>query len=183
MQGVTDLEKQIRTLEEELLQKKKQLAGLKKRLPEKKVRDYELKGLDGEPVLLSDLFKDSNELFVVHNMGKSCSYCTMWADGFNGVHPHIEKRAAFVISSPDSPNVMKEVKDRRGWAFSMVSTAGTTFKQDLGFESENGQLHPGVSVFRKDAEENVYYHNQAPFGPGDDFCSVWHFYDLLRSVE
>jgi predicted dithiol-disulfide oxidoreductase (DUF899 family) len=68
------------------------------------VRDYEFATLEG-PVRLSQLFGPKRDLFVIHNMGRSCPHCTLWADGFNGIYPHIADRAAFVIASPDPPDV------------------------------------------------------------------------------
>jgi len=56
------------------------------------VRDYEFTTPDG-PVRLSQLFGDKRDLFVIHNMGRSCPACTLWADGFNGSYPHIADRA------------------------------------------------------------------------------------------
>ena len=66
------------------------------------VEDYLFMAMGG-PVRLSSLFGGKTDLFVIHNMGRSCAYCTLWADGFNGVYPHLANRAAFVVSSPDSP--------------------------------------------------------------------------------
>jgi hypothetical protein len=37
---------------------------------------------------------------------------------------------------------------------------------------------PGVSVFRRQ-NEGIVRVSDAPFSPGDDFCSVWHFFDLI----
>ena len=63
------------------------------------VENYRFATTEGA-VRLSELFGDKEYLFVIHNMGKSCPACTMWADGFNGVLPHLENHAAFVVSSP-----------------------------------------------------------------------------------
>ena len=52
--------------------------------PLEPVLDHVLFGLDGEK-RLSDLFGDADDLILIHNMGKGCPYCTLWADGFNGV--------------------------------------------------------------------------------------------------
>ncbi len=87
------------------------------------VRDYEFTTPDG-PVRLSQLFGDKRDLFVIHNMGRSCPACTLWADGFNGSYPHIADRAAFVVSSPDSPDVQRAFAASRGWRFPMVSHQG-----------------------------------------------------------
>jgi predicted dithiol-disulfide oxidoreductase (DUF899 family) len=84
------------------------------------VADYVLTGADG-PVRLSALFGGKDTLFVIHNMGKTCPACTMWADGYNGVVPHLESRAAFVVTSPDDPATQAAFAASRGWRFHMVS--------------------------------------------------------------
>jgi len=49
---------------------------------------------DFESVALSSLFGDHRDIIVVHNMGQSCRYCTMWADRFNGLYPYLANRSA-----------------------------------------------------------------------------------------
>jgi predicted dithiol-disulfide oxidoreductase (DUF899 family)/predicted enzyme related to lactoylglutathione lyase len=172
------LYKEIEQLEQEIMAKKKQLAQLRKSVPEEKVENYQFVTSDNQEVSLLDLFQEKDELIMIHNMGKSCSYCTMWADGFNGVYEHLIQKAAFVLSSPDAPKVQEDFAASRGWKFPMVSTQGTTFKEDFGFEKE-GYYWPGVSTFRKDNEGNIYHHAKAFLGPGDDYNIVWHLFDLL----
>ena len=140
------------------------------------VADYALQTSNG-PVKLSELFGSKKDLFVIHNMGRSCIYCTMWADGYNGVYDHLADRAAFVISSPDAPDVQKAFAESRGWRFPMVSHMGTTFAADMGFH-RNGRWRPGVSVFRNTGAGIVRL-SEAGFEPGDDFCPTWHLFDLL----
>lgn len=172
--------REIDQLEQEILDKKKKLAQLRKSVPEQKVDNYLFTSSDKREVTLLELFQDKDELIVIHNMGKSCSYCTMWADGFNGVYQHLIQKAAFVLSSPDDPEVQEDFAASRGWVFTMVSTKGTTFKEDFGF-LKDGYYHPGVSTFRKDKEGNIYHHAKASLGPGDDYNVVWHLFDLLPS--
>jgi len=129
------------------------------------------------PVSLIDLFADKSELFMIHNMGKSCAYCTLWADGFNGVLDHLQNRAAVVVSSPDPVDVQQQFKEERQWKFTMVSVANNQFAEDMGYYDKNGP-QPGVSVFSQ-ADGKVTRVADAPFGPGDDFCSVWHLFNLL----
>jgi predicted dithiol-disulfide oxidoreductase (DUF899 family) len=140
------------------------------------VRDYVFQSSQGA-VTLSQLFGDKPDLFVIHNMGKSCPSCTMWADGFNGVLNHLESRAGFVVSSPDDPATQAAFAATRGWRFRMVSHAGSNFAADMGYRRERGWW-PGVSVFRK-TEEGIFRVSDTELGPGDDFCTVWHFLDLL----
>jgi predicted dithiol-disulfide oxidoreductase (DUF899 family) len=141
------------------------------------VADYVLTGADG-PVRLSALFGGKDTLFVIHNMGKTCPACTMWADGYNGVVPHLESRAAFVVTSPDDPATQAAFAASRGWRFHMVSHQGTDFAADMGYRGEKGGWLPGISVFKRDGERILRVSDQQ-LGPGDDFCSVYHFLDML----
>jgi predicted dithiol-disulfide oxidoreductase (DUF899 family) len=141
------------------------------------VQDYEFANDRGE-VRLSQLFGGKDDLIVIHNMGRSCPYCTLWADGYNGVYHHLADRAAFVLSSPDDPKAQREFAQSRGWAFPMVSHAGTSFAKDMGYVGESGGPTPGLSVFQRRGE-NIVRVSDAGFRPGDDYCAVWHILDLI----
>lgn len=141
------------------------------------VTDYVFASSTG-PIRLSALFETHDELMVVHNMGRACASCTLWADGYNGIHAHVVSRAAFVVSSPDSPDVQQAFAASRGWKFPMVSHHGTSFAADMGYGSESGGWRPGISVFRRQGISLTRV-SDAPWSPGDDFCTLWHFFDLL----
>jgi len=168
-----------------LLALHEEIRALQKAVEPQPVEDYLLQGWDG-PVKLSELFGAKRDLFVIHNMGTTCRYCTMWADGFNGVYDHLADRAAFVLATPNAPEVQKQFAKSRGWRFPMVSHAGTSFANDLGYRLERGdeegedtsRWEPGVSAFQKDAA-GVRRVSNTDLGPHDDFCSVWHFLDML----
>ncbi|HKU93969.1 MAG TPA: DUF899 family protein [Vineibacter sp.] len=141
------------------------------------VADYRFSTLDGD-VPLSALFAGKRDLFVIHNMGTTCAYCTLWADGFNGAYDHLASRAAFVVSSPDTPSVQKRFADSRGWRFPMVSHRNTDFAHDMGYGTPDGGWTPGVSVFRRD-DARIVRVSDTGMQPGDAFCAAWHFFDLL----
>ncbi len=105
---------------------------MKTKTAREKVEDYELIGWGNKKVRLSSLFGEKDELFLIHNMGQGCPYCTMWAYGFDGVLPHLEDRAAFAVVSPDPPSVQQKFATGRGWRFKMLSGKGTPFSMDLG---------------------------------------------------
>ena len=153
------------------------MKGTEKKLSEQVV-DYELLGPKNQKINLSKLFGKQKDLILIHNMGKTCPYCTMWADGFNGLLPHLENRAAFVVSSPDDPAIQNKFAISRGWKFKMVSTKGTSFAKDLGFEKD-GLPQPGVSVFFKDGEKIIRV-GRDNFGPGDKYCPTFPLFDLLN---
>ncbi len=165
----------IHELRKQIMDLRGQVTALQKKLPKETVQDYQFDSESGS-VSLSSLFGDKQSLFVVHNMGTSCNYCMLWADGFNGVSQHLKDRAAFVISSPDSVEVQQAYRSERGWDFQMVSVEKNGFAADMGFTSGDGYM-PGVSVFERDGDSIVRVASSM-FGPGDDFCAVWHLLDL-----
>lgn len=175
----TETDKQIDDLEYQLQEIKGKLAELRRQRPREEVTDYRLLDCEGREAALSGLFGEHGKLILVHNMGRQCSYCTMWADGFTGMLPYLQSRAAFVLTSPDLPETQKRTAKSRGWNFPVYSTHGTSFTADMGFDNGDEGLMPGVSVFVKEADGKIYRVSRAEFGPGDDFCPVWHFFELL----
>ncbi len=149
---------------------------VQKTLEPETVDDHSFATTEGE-VRLSHLFGAKPDLFVIHNMGKSCPYCTMWADGYNGTYDHLADRAAFVVASPDAPDVQQSFAESRGWRFPMVSDPDKRFAAAMGYV-EDGNPLPGVSVFKK-ANGAIVRVSDTALAPGDDFCSAWHFFDLL----
>jgi predicted dithiol-disulfide oxidoreductase (DUF899 family) len=153
-----------------------------------RVEDYVLAGWNG-PVRLSALFGDKQDLILIHNMGVGCTSCTMWADGLNGVYDHLAARAAFVVASPNPVAVQKSFAASRGWRFPMISYEGSTLAEDLGyraggdpFDEKLGGWNPGVSFLRRDANGIVRL-SDTEFGPGDDFCIVYHLFDLGPAAD
>ena len=146
------------------------------------VDDYEFSTLTGT-VSLSELFGPKDALIMIHNMGARCTYCTLWADGFNGLVDHLDNRTAFVVSSPDEPAAQQKFAATRGWRFRMVSHIDPSFAQTMGYydaatEDQGGPWHPGISVFKKSSDRIVRV-SDAPLGPGDLFCAAWHLFDML----
>ncbi len=169
---------QIELLQKEIDEKKNNILGLRSQMEPEPIQDYTLKNREGKDVLLSSLFDERDELLVIHNMGKKCVYCTLWADGFNGFSLPLADRMPFVVVSPDEPQVQKEFAESRGWTFHMLSAHGSGFIKDLGFEREPGKFWPGASaLIRKDGK--IFRTSYDNFGPGDSYCSVWHLFNLF----
>lgn len=169
--------KAVAALEKQLFALKKKLAAARKKAGRRRVPDYSFSTPTGH-VRLSGLFNNKKELILIHNMGRQCPYCTMWADGFDGLLAYLEDRAAFVVSTPDSPQTQRQFAADRGWRFRIVSTEESPIRKDLGFGS-NEKPGPGVSIFEKDARGGLFHVASAGFGPGDDYCSAWSLFDLL----
>ena len=172
--------RRILALEEQILKEKRQLAALRKKLAPVEVPDYVFKAHDGSDIRLSEMFGAHKDLIMVHNMGKHCPYCTLWADGFVGFTKHLENRAAFVVVSKDDVATQREFYQGRGWNFRMYSSHETTFNRDVKFETVDGGQMPGVSAFFRDNTGRIFRAAYTYFGPGDDFCALWHMLDLLK---
>lgn len=177
--GAEKVQDKLRKIQEDIASSRKKMIKLLGKLADMDVQDYVLKDTSGNDVKLSEMFGDKKELILIHNMGKSCPYCTLWADGLSGVSYFIEKKAAFVLTSPDAPEVQKEFAESRGWKMKTYSTAGSTFTKDMGYEMENKDYWPGVSVFQKDADGKIKRVAKDYFGPGDFYASPFHLFDLI----
>jgi predicted dithiol-disulfide oxidoreductase (DUF899 family) len=141
------------------------------------VRDYEF-GTKAGTQRLSQMFGEQRDLIAIHNMGRSCVHCTLWADGFNGLYPHIADRAAFVVTSPDAVDVQQAFAASRNWLFPMASHHGDSFAEDMGYRSEKGGWLPGASIFRRSADRILRVADTG-FRPSDDFCALWHLFDMM----
>ena len=176
--AAVEIENEIDSLEREILEKREQLARLKRNQPREEVTDYLLTSSEGVIVRLSELFGPHEELIIIHNMGKDCPYCILWADGFNGIVHHIESRAGFAVVSPDRPEILSEFASGRNWRFKLYSGKRSAFIKDMGFEDEKGDYWPGISTFVKE-DGRIYRVARDFFGPHDNYCSIWHLFDLL----
>lgn len=169
----------IRNAEMELFAAHEKVLKMRRAIEGRAVKEYTFGSSDGS-VAMSDLFGKKDDLIVIHNMGKSCVYCTMWADGFNGLFEHLNDRAAFVVASPDPVEVQQEFAQSRGWKFPMISCAENTFISEMGFLDEKEKPAPGISTFYKDYADTITRVAAANVGPGDDFCSAWPIFDMLH---
>ncbi len=174
------LQTELQSVTEELANAKKKLTTLYKRAAQMDVPDVELRDLNGSPVKLSSLFGDHADLILIHNMGRSCRWCTLWADGFRGYQDHLNSRAAFALATPDDPADTKAFAESRDWNFPVVAYADSNLAKTLGFEPSPGQYYPGFSALHKDAHGKITRTGMAHFGPGDDFCPLWPFLDQLK---
>ncbi len=173
------MSEELNEIEKEIFSLKAKRAEIRKRESREAVQDYALEGPDGQTVTLAELFGDRSDLMVIHNMGRGCPYCTLWADGLNGLLPHMENRAAVVLVSKNDPQTQRQFAESRGWKFRMISAQDSTFTQDMGFADEEGNQFPGCSAFHKDAEGRTERTGSTWFGPGDDYCSIWPLFELF----
>ena len=143
-------------------------------------------------VRLSELFDRPDQTLVLMQFmfgGKQtqiCPMCTMWADGYDGVEPHLRQRVAFGVVVAGDVAAIRGWARERGWRHvRLLSSAGTTFKRDFGMEDADGGQRPGVSVFRRgpDGRPRHFYTQCAMMAEGhwrgmDLLSPVWNFLDL-----
>jgi predicted dithiol-disulfide oxidoreductase (DUF899 family) len=180
----TDVMATLEAKREKIIALHGELQALQAAVESQLVDDYLLQGWDG-PVRLSELFGDKHDLILIHNMGAGCSSCSMWADGFNGVYDHLASRAAFVVASPDPVATQRKLAAQRGWRFPMVCYRESALAKDLGYGDigdSQGGWDAGVSVFRRNGER-ILRVSDAQFMEFDDFCIVYHLFDLFPDAD
>lgn len=166
---------ELQQAEKELFELTQKVAGLRRDQKAVQIDNYTFDAWDGEVSLLS-LFGDKDILFVIHNMGQACRYCTLWADGLNGFVPHIESQFALALVSKDDPQTQRRMANTRGWRFRMASHAGGDYITEQSVSPGAGNT-PGVVCYQRKGDE-IYRKNSAQFGPGDEFCSQWNLLSL-----
>ena len=191
-----ELRDELQAAEKALREQREREAALRRQLPlDSPIGDAVFAELrEGAPaaVRLSELFEDpSKPLVLMHFMfgkkqSKPCPMCTMWADGYDGVVPHLLERINFALLVAGDIEAFARYAAGRGWGqVRLVSAAESDLKQQLGFEGEDGSQLPGVSVFVKEADGSLrHFYSQSALmgdekGRGMDLLSpVWHFLDL-----
>ncbi|MGI9509376.1 MAG: DUF899 family protein [Geminicoccaceae bacterium] len=162
-------------LEFKIMEKAQQLAALRREEDDIEVADYSFQIL-GDEIGLSGLFADRDRLLVIHNMGQGCRYCTLWADGINGVLGHLEDAMAVALVSKDSPEIQRRMALDRGWKFRMASHGGGRYMAEQCGLGEHAN-YPGAAIYqRKDGK--IVRRSRTAFGPGDLYSPVWHFLGL-----
>lgn len=173
---MTELQKS----EKDLFELTQKVAKLRRDSPPTPVKNYKFKTLEGEVGLL-DLFGNKDILFVVHNMGQGCRYCTLWADGMNGYVNHLESQFNLVVVSKDDPQTQRAFANSRGWRFNMASHGSGEYIREQTVVTGESNMPGMVCYIRKGHE--IFKKNVASFGPGDEFCSIWNVLSLAGITE
>ncbi len=169
---------QINQKRMEIFKMVSELSEMNAQLPPEPIKDYEFETNKGT-VSISDLFGAHEDLIVIHNMGPSCPYCTMWADSLAGQLPYIVDRAAIVLINREAPANQMKFAERRGWKIPMASDPSGDFARDMGF-FDGEQMMPGFSTFHKGADGSITRVGHDFFGPNDLYLGTWHFFNLLK---
>jgi predicted dithiol-disulfide oxidoreductase (DUF899 family) len=160
-------------------------------------KDYVFDTLEGKKSL-SDLFGPHRQLVIYHFMfgetwEEGCPSCSFWADNYERLDVHLAARDTALLSISNAPlEKLTAYKERMGWTFNWVSTAGNGFGVDFGVtfpgkEDPTGRGYnytgnvfseelPGVSTFLK-LEDGRIGHSYSTFGRGLDILNM--AYNLL----
>jgi predicted dithiol-disulfide oxidoreductase (DUF899 family) len=142
---------------EELLAREKELTRLgddlaraRRELPWVRV-DKEYRFETGKGIkTLSELFDGRSQLLVYHFMfGPSyeagCPVCSSSADSVNGALPHLQARDVTMVYVSRAPLArLQAYKERMGWSFPWVSSAGSDFNFDFGMSQTREQAGQAV---------------------------------------
>lgn len=165
-------------------------------------KQYAFEGADGKRTL-SDLFEGRSQLVVYHFMFApdwevGCKSCSFWADNFNGIASHLAERDVTLVAISAAPYAqLAAFRQRMGWTFTWLSSAGSDFNHDFGVsftEAERadggapynfatgrfgGPEAPGISVFYKDAAGDLF-HTYSCYARGLDMLNAaYHYLDLV----
>ena len=180
-----------------------QLSAARRALPWVRIdKDYVFDGRNGK-VRLADLFGPHSQLIVYHFMfgpdwEAGCKSCSFWADNFNSIIIHLNQRDVAMVAISRAPLARLEAfKRRMGWSFEWVSSHGNDFNRDFAVsftadelrqEANNynfgtrhfgGEEAPGLSVFAKDADGQVF-HTYSCYARGLDMLNgAYHHLDLV----
>lgn len=179
-----------------LQEQRERVAALRRTLPgDTTLEDQAFEEIqDGvrRPVQLSELLaRPGDTLVLLHFMyGKKqqspCPMCTLWADGYDGIVPHLRQRLSFAVLVAGDAGDFSAYARSRGWRhLRVVSAAGSDLKRQLGFEDEDGAQWPGASVFRRRDDGTLVHTYSVSASPkaglyrGMDLLSpFWNFLDL-----
>jgi predicted dithiol-disulfide oxidoreductase (DUF899 family) len=151
---------------------------------------------------LTDLFGSHSQLIVYHFMfdptwSQGCKSCSFIADHYNGTVVHLAHRdISFVTVSKAPIEKIEQFRARMGWTFPWVSYGNSDFGRDFGVSFTDQELVdddtvynfnrkpypirelPGLSVFLKDAQGEIY-HTYSTYARGlDHFVTAYQYMDV-----
>ena len=143
-------------------------------------------------VRLSELFADPGKPLLVYQymfggaQKESCPMCAMWTDGFNAIAHHLKQRVNFAIVAQGEISEFRDWARRRHWNnLRLISSAGSSFKTDLSFQTSEEEQLPGVSVFLKSKDGSLRHFYSASaimeeneYRGLDLITPVWNLLDL-----
>ena len=189
--------------EKRLTHERDAIARRRRELPWVKVEKNYVFDAPGGKRTLAELFGGRSQLVVYHFMfapewTQGCKSCSLLADHYNPATVHLEHRDVTMVTVSRAPLAkIAPFKQRMGWTFNWVSSHESDFNRDFQVtftpeELESGTATynfdrkpypivelPGISVFYKDADGNVF-HTYSSYARGlDILIGVYNLLDLV----
>ncbi len=190
--------------EKELTKLRDEVSRQRRELPWDKVdKNYVFDAPGGGKVTLDELFDGRSQLIVYHFMfdpawSQGCKSCSFVADHYNPAVIHLEHRDVTMVTISKAPiEKLEAFRKRMGWGFRWVSSFGNDFNRDFGVSFTEQELQsdgtvynynrkpypikelPGLSVFVKDENGNVY-HTYSTYARGlDIFLTAYNLLDCV----
>ena len=192
-----------------LLEKEKELTRLRDRISAERrslpwvriTKEYVFDTLDGKKTL-SDLFEGRSQLIVGHFMfspdwNAGCAGCSFTNDHVDAAYQHLQHHDVTYVAVARAPLAKLEAyRQRMGWRFNFVSSAGSDFNYDFNVSFTRDDLAdgkvfynfrdietkmedlPGESVFSKDENGDIF-HTYSQFSRGgEEVLSAYMLLDI-----
>jgi len=134
--------------EKELTHRGDELARKRRELPWVPVeKDYRFETEDGSKTL-AGLFGGRSQLLVYHFMfgppyDAGCPVCSSIADTLAPQAGHLKARDTTLLLASRAPlERLQAYRERMGWGIDWVSSGGSDFNRDLGFQHTEDELRP-----------------------------------------
>ena len=189
--------------EKELTRLRDQIAAERRALPWVRIeKPYVFEGERGKTAL-AELFDGRSQLLVYHFMYPAsweagCKSCSFWADGYDGIQPHLAARDVTLVAISIAPLAkLTAFRKRMGWSFPWVSSAANDFNRDFAVSFTPEELAsrvlvynfgtapfgveeaPGISVFARNPSGEIF-HTYSCYSRGLDMLNPT--YQLLDLV-
>ena len=145
--------RQLLIEEKELTRLRDRIAAERRAVPWRRIeKDYRFDGPEGPDAPFASLFGGKRQLLVYHFMyapewDAPCKSCSFWADGFNGVGPHLAARDTRLVVVSRAPREKLEATAKRlGWTFPWYSAGDGPFNYDLHVSFKPDQVAGGIAV-------------------------------------
>ncbi len=194
--------KELLKREKEFTRLRDRLSAERRQLPWTKVeKAYVFDGPKGKETL-ADLFDGRSQLMIYHFMfgpgwKEGCPGCSFLCDHIDGANLHLAHRDVTLLAvSRALRSEFEPFKKRMGWRFKWVSSSESDFNFDYHVaatkdEVAKGKMFynydereepsedlPGISVFYKDATDDIY-HTYSSYGRGGDILiGAYNYLDL-----
>ena len=187
---------QLLQKEKEFTKAREAMAEARRALPWVRIeKEYSFQS-DSGILNLAGLFGNCSQLIVYHFMfgpdwEEGCKSCSFWADNFDNAVVHLQQRDVQLVAVSRAPlDKLNQFKKSMNWSFPWVSSLESEFNYDfhVSFQDQKGfynyqitkvgQEMPGLSVFYKDASQQVF-HTYSRYARGLDLVNgTYHWLDM-----